>query len=203
MDSRIGSKFLKAGVGFGGSCFKKDILNLTYIAENYGLFEVARYWEQVVQINSYQQKRFVNLIINNMFNTVAGKKIAVFGFSFKADTGDIRESPAICVCQSLLEERAVLAIHDPKALEGANQELADYIGQFTLESDPYQAALGAHAIVITTDWAEFTTLDYERIFDAMEKPAFIFDGRNLLDHQKLYEFGFSVHRIGRPSLSRI
>jgi UDPglucose 6-dehydrogenase len=203
MDSRIGSKFLKAGVGFGGSCFKKDILNLTYIAENYGLFEVARYWEQVVQINSYQQKRFVNLIINNMFNTVAGKKIAVFGFSFKADTGDIRESPAICVCQSLLEERAVLAIHDPKALEGANQELADYIGQFTLESDPYQAALGAHAIVITTDWAEFITLDYERIFDAMEKPAFIFDGRNLLDHQKLYEFGFSVHRIGRPSLSRI
>ena len=203
MDSRIGSKFLKAGVGFGGSCFKKDILNLTYIAENYGLFEVARYWEQVVQINSYQQKRFVNLIINNMFNTVAGKKIAVFGFSFKADTGDIRESPAICVCQSLLEERAVLAIHDPKALEGANQELADYIGQFTLESDPYQAALGAHAIVITTDWAEFTTLDYERIFEGMEKPAFIFDGRNLLDHQKLYEFGFSVHRIGRPSLSRI
>ncbi len=203
MDSRIGSKFLKAGVGFGGSCFKKDILNLTYIAENYGLFEVARYWEQVVQINSYQQKRFVNLIISNMFNTVAGKKIAVFGFSFKADTGDIRESPAICVCQSLLEERAVLAIHDPKALEGANQELADYIGQFTLESDPYQAALGAHAIVITTDWAEFTTLDYERIFEGMEKPAFVFDGRNLLDHQKLYEFGFSVHRIGRPSLSRI
>jgi UDPglucose 6-dehydrogenase len=203
MDSRIGSKFLKAGVGFGGSCFKKDILNLTYIAENYGLFEVARYWEQVVQINSYQQRRFVNLIINNMFNTVAGKKIAVFGFSFKADTGDIRESPAICVCQALLEERAVLAIHDPKALEGANQELADYTGQFTLESDPYQAALGAHAIVVATDWAEFTTLDYERIYESMEKPAFVFDGRNLLDHQKLYEFGFSVHRIGRPSLSRI
>jgi UDPglucose 6-dehydrogenase len=203
MDSRIGSKFLKAGVGFGGSCFKKDILNLTYIAENYGLFEVARYWEQVVQINSYQQRRFVNLIINNMFNTVAGKKIAVFGFSFKADTGDIRESPAICVCQALLEERAVLAIHDPKALEGANQELADYTGQFTLESDPYHAALGAHAIVVATDWAEFTTLDYERIYESMEKPAFVFDGRNLLDHQKLYDFGFSVHRIGRPSLSRI
>ncbi len=203
MDSRIGSKFLKAGVGFGGSCFKKDILNLTYIAENYGLFEVARYWEQVVQINSYQQRRFVNLIINNMFNTVAGKKIAVFGFSFKADTGDIRESPAICVCQALLEERAVLAIHDPKALEGANKEFADYTGQFTLESDPYHAASGAHAIVVATDWAEFTTLDYERIYESMEKPAFVFDGRNLLDHQKLYEFGFSVHRIGRPSLSRI
>ncbi len=203
MDSRIGSKFLKAGVGFGGSCFKKDILNLTYIAENYGLFEVARYWEQVVQINSYQQRRFVNHIINNMFNTVAGKRIAVFGFSFKADTGDTRESPAICVCQALLEERAVLAIHDPKALESANQELADYTGQFTLESDPYEAALGAHAIVVATDWAEFATLDYERIYESMEKPAFIFDGRNLLDHRKLYEIGFSVHRIGRPSLSRI
>ncbi|MDA8407685.1 MAG: nucleotide sugar dehydrogenase [Deltaproteobacteria bacterium] len=203
LDSRIGSKFLKAGVGFGGSCFKKDILNLTYIAENYGLFEVARYWEQVVQINSYQQRRFVNHIINNMFNTVAGKRIAVFGFSFKADTGDTRESPAICVCQALLEERAVLAIHDPKALESANQELADYTGQFTLESDPYEAALGAHAIVVATDWAEFATLDYERIYESMEKPAFIFDGRNLLDHRKLYEIGFSVHRIGRPSLSRI
>ncbi|MGC8603571.1 MAG: nucleotide sugar dehydrogenase [Desulfomonilaceae bacterium] len=203
MDSRIGPKFLKAGVGFGGSCFKKDILNLTYIAENYGLFEVARYWEQVVQINSYQQRRFVNLIINNMFNTIVGKKIAIFGFSFKANTGDVRESPSISVCKALLEERAVLAIHDPKALNSANQELEDYLGAFTLESDPYQAALGAHAIVVATDWTEFLALDYQRIYESMEKPAFIFDGRNLLDHTKLYEIGFSVHRIGRPSMSRI
>ncbi|MCL5124328.1 MAG: nucleotide sugar dehydrogenase [Deltaproteobacteria bacterium] len=203
MDSRIGPKFLKAGVGFGGSCFKKDILNLTYIAENYGLFEVARYWEQVVEINSYQQRRFVNLIITNMFNTIVGKRIAIFGFSFKADTGDVRESPAINVCQALLDEKAVLAIHDPKALEGAAQELGDYAGQFSLETDPYEAASGAHAVVIATDWNEFSTLDYKRIYDSMEKPAFIFDGRNLLDHQKLYEIGFSVHRIGRPSLSRI
>lgn len=203
MDSRIGPKFLKAGVGFGGSCFKKDILNLTYIAENYGLFEIARYWEQVIQINSYQQRRFVNVIITNMFNTVVGKKIAVFGFAFKADTGDTRESPAIYVCRALLEERAVVAIHDPKALEGAGQELVEYKGKFTLETDPYTAAFGAHAIVVATDWAEFATLDYKRIFESMEKPAFIFDGRNLLDHKKLYEIGFSVHRIGRPPLSRI
>lgn len=203
MDSRIGPKFLKAGVGFGGSCFKKDILNLTYIAENYGLFEIARYWEQVIQINSYQQRRFVNVIIKNMFNTVVGKKIAVFGFSFKADTGDTRESPAIYVCRALLEERAVVAIHDPKALEGARQELEEYEGKFTLETDPYTAAFGAHAIVVATDWAEFATLDYKTIFESMEKPAFIFDGRNLLDHKKLYEIGFSVHRIGRPPLSRI
>ncbi|MGC8658690.1 MAG: nucleotide sugar dehydrogenase, partial [Desulfomonilaceae bacterium] len=124
MDSRIGPKFLKAGIGFGGSCFKKDILNLTYIAENYGLFEVARYWEQVVEINAYQQRRFVNLIITKMFNTIVEKKIAIFGFSFKADTGDVRESPAIGVCQALLDEKAILAIHDPKALDGAELELA-------------------------------------------------------------------------------
>jgi UDPglucose 6-dehydrogenase len=203
MDSRIGTKFLKAGLGFGGSCFKKDILNLTYIAENYGLFEIARYWEQVIQINSYQQRRFVNIIITNMFNTVVGKKIAVFGFAFKADTGDTRESPAIYVCRALIEEKALVAIHDPKALEGAGQELKEYKGKFTLQTDPYTAAFGAHAIVVATDWAEFATLDYERIFESMEKPAFIFDGRNLLDHKKLYEIGFSVHRIGRPSLSRI
>jgi UDPglucose 6-dehydrogenase len=203
MDSRIGPKFLKAGVGFGGSCFKKDILNLTYIAENYGLFEIARYWEQVIQINSYQQRRFANLIITNMFNTVVGKKIAIFGFAFKADTGDTRESPAIQVCRALLEERADLAIHDPKACEGARQDLKDYQGEFTLESDPYDAAFGAHAIVITTDWAEFTSLDYHRIYENMEKPAFIFDGRNLLDHEKMFKIGFTVHRIGKPPLSRL
>lgn len=203
MDSRIGPKFLKAGLGFGGSCFKKDILNLTYIAENYGLTEIARYWEQVVEINSYQQRRFVDIIIKQMFNTIVGKKIAIFGFAFKADTGDTRESPAINVCRGLLDERAQLAIHDPKALDGAAKDLEEYAGQFTLESDPYSAASRAHAIVIATDWSQFVSLDYARIFETMEKPAFIFDGRNLLDHRKLYQIGFSVHRIGRPPLSKL
>jgi UDPglucose 6-dehydrogenase len=203
MDSRIGPKFLKAGLGFGGSCFKKDILNLTYIAENYGLTEIARYWEQVVEINSYQQRRFVDIIIKQMFNTIVGKKIAIFGFAFKADTGDTRESPAINVCRGLLDEKAQLAIHDPKALDGAAKDLEEYAGQFTLESDPYNAASRAHAIVIATDWSQFVSLDYARIFETMEKPAFIFDGRNLLDHKKLYQIGFSVHRIGRPPLSKL
>ncbi|MDQ1284724.1 MAG: UDPglucose 6-dehydrogenase, partial [Thermodesulfobacteriota bacterium] len=203
MDSRIGPKFLKAGLGFGGSCFKKDILNLTYIAENYGLSEIARYWEQVVEINSYQQRRFVDIIIKQMFNTIVGKKIAIFGFAFKADTGDTRESPAINVCRGLLDERAQLAIHDPKALDGAAKDLEEYAGQFTLESDPYSAASRAHAIVIATDWSQFASLDYARIFETMEKPAFIFDGRNLLDHKALYQIGFSVHRIGRPPLSKL
>jgi len=203
MDSRIGPKFLKAGLGFGGSCFKKDILNLTYIAENYGLSEVARYWEQVLEINSYQQRRFVDIIIKQMFNTIVGKKIAIFGFAFKADTGDTRESPAINVCRGLLDEKAQLAIHDPKALDGAAKDLEEYAGQFTLESDPYSAASRAHAIVIATDWSQFASLDYARIFETMEKPAFIFDGRNLLDHRKLYQIGFSVHRIGRPPLSKL
>ena len=203
MDSRIGPKFLKAGLGFGGSCFKKDILNLTYIAENYGLSEIARYWEQVVEINSYQQRRFVDIIIKQMFNTIVGKKIAIFGFAFKADTGDTRESPAINVCRGLLDEKARLAIHDPKALDGAAKDLEEYAGQFTLESDPYSAASKAHAVVIATDWSQFVSLDYARIFETMEKPAFIFDGRNVLDHKKLYQIGFSVHRIGRPPLSKL
>ncbi len=203
MDSRIGPKFLKAGVGFGGSCFKKDILNLAYIAESYGLTEVSRYWEQVVEINSYQQERFVRLIVNSMFNTVAEKKIALFGFAFKADTGDTRESPAISIAKSLMAERALLSIYDPKASEGITCELADYSERFKVESDPYKAAEEAHAIIIATDWDEFRHYDYDRIYGQMEKPAFIFDGRNILDHRKLFETGYSVHRIGRPPLTRL
>lgn len=203
MDSRIGPKFLKAGVGFGGSCFKKDILNLAYIAESYGLIEVSRYWEQVVEINSYQQERFVRIIVTSMFNTVAEKKIALFGFAFKADTGDTRESPAISIAKSLMNERAILSIYDPKASEGIASELADYAGRFTVEEDPYSASQGAHAIIVATDWTEFGTYDYQSIYETMEKPAFIFDGRNILDHHKLFTIGFSVHRIGRPPMSRL
>jgi UDPglucose 6-dehydrogenase len=145
----------------------------------------------------------VDIIIKQMFNTIVGKKIAIFGFAFKADTGDTRESPAINVCRGLLDEKAQLAIHDPKALDGAAKDLEEYAGQFILESDPYSAASKAHAIVIATDWSQFVSLDYARIFETMEKPAFIFDGRNLLDHRKLYQIGFSVHRIGRPPLSKL
>ena len=200
MDSRIGSKFLNASVGFGGSCFKKDILNLVYIAENYGLHEVAQYWESVIKINEYQEHRFVHQMIKVMFNTVAGKKIALFGFAFKKDTGDTRESPAIYVAKKLIEEKAEVIVTDPKALANAMIDLEEQKESVTFEEDPYKAAKGAHAIAVITEWDLFTELDYQRIFDSMEKPAFLFDGRNILDHDTLFEIGFSVFRIGRPSL---
>ncbi len=199
LDSRIGPRFLKASIGFGGSCFKKDILNLVYIARSLGLNEVASYWEQVVHINEWQQDRFVKQMIAEMFNTIAGKRIAVFGFAFKADTGDTRESPAIRVCRELLDERAELRIADPKALANARLELgeSDLIEYL---ADPYRAAEGAHAIALITDWQPFRDLDYQRIYHSMAKPAFLFDGRDLLDHQALYNMGFNVVPIGKPRL---
>jgi UDPglucose 6-dehydrogenase len=202
-DSRIGPKFLRAGVGFGGSCFKKDILNLVYIAEGYGLEAVARYWESVVQMNEWQEARFVSNIIASMFNTVSGKRIALFGFAFKADTGDTRESPALAVAKDLLVERAHLVITDPKALGKVRGDLAGIDGVIECEPDPYAAAAGAHAIAVLTEWDLYRTLDYRRIFDAMEKPAFVFDGRNILDHETLHAMGFSVFPVGKRPLRSV
>ncbi|WP_419642657.1 UDP-glucose 6-dehydrogenase [Victivallis vadensis] len=200
-DSRIGAKFLKASIGFGGSCFKKDILNLVYLCGYYGLPEVAEYWEQVVRMNDYQARRFVGNMLAAMFNTVADKKIAILGFAFKANTGDTRESPAIAVCCQLLEEHARLRIHDPKALGNARLDLEDAGGDISYCEDPYDAVKGAHAIALLTEWDSFRKLDYRRIYDLMEKPAFLFDGRNLLDHRKLYEIGFNVYPIGQKALT--
>ncbi|MCP5045616.1 MAG: UDP-glucose 6-dehydrogenase [bacterium] len=200
-DSRVGPKFLNPSVGFGGSCFKKDILNLVYIAKSYGLTEVADYWEMVVNMNEYQKRRFVQRIVKEMFNTVAGKKIAVFGFAFKANTGDTRESPAIYVTQQLLEERAEISVTDPKALHNAKDDLKGIQGHVDYEPDPYKAAENAFAIALMTEWEEYKNLDYQRIYDSMKKPAFIFDGRNLLDHQKLFEIGFNVYPIGKTQLT--
>jgi UDPglucose 6-dehydrogenase len=203
MDARIGSRFLNASVGFGGSCFKKDILNLVYLCQHYGLNEVAAYWEQVVTMNQYQEDRFVERMIAAMFNTVAGKRIAVFGFAFKADTGDTRESPAIRVCHALIEERAAVVITDPKALHNARKDMADCGDKVAYEEDPYRAAEGAHALAIMTDWAEYKTLDYRRLYASMSKPAFIFDGRNCLNHKELFEIGFNVYPIGKKPLSHL
>ncbi|MDD3885739.1 MAG: nucleotide sugar dehydrogenase [Victivallaceae bacterium] len=200
-DSRIGSKFLKASIGFGGSCFKKDILNLVYLCGYYGLPEVASYWEQVVAMNDYQASRFVGNMLSAMFNTVADKKIAVLGFAFKADTGDTRESPAIAVSRMLLAERARVAIHDPKAMVNARHDLADVENDVLFCEDPYEAIKGAHAIALLTDWKSFRELDFKRVFEMMEKPAFIFDGRNYLDHDMLYKLGFNVYGIGRKPLT--
>ena len=200
MDSRVGSRFLNASVGFGGSCFKKDILNLVYICESYGLQEVAHYWESVLAMNEFQESRFVRTMIREMFNTIVGKRIALFGFAFKADTSDTRESPSIYVTQKLLEERACVAVTDPKALDNARIDLAGHKENLDFVEDPYEAAKGAHAVAIMTEWALYRSLDWEKIYKSMEKPAFLFDGRNILDHERLYNLGFNVYPLGRPAL---
>jgi len=201
LDGRIGRRFLEASVGFGGSCFKKDILNLVYLCESHGLDEVARYWESVVAINEYQKRRFVQTMIRAMFDTVAGKRIALFGFAFKKDTADTRESAALLVARKLIEERAVVVVSDPKALANARVELADApAGRVVFEEDPYAAARGAHAVAVLTEWDAYRSLDYRTMFESMEKPAFLFDGRNILDHQVLHAIGFNVFPIGKPAL---
>lgn len=202
-DSRIGSKFLKASVGFGGSCFKKDILNLVYLCRHFNLPEAAEYWEWVVRLNEWQQHRFTKRILTHMFNSIAGKRIAVFGFAFKADTGDTRETPALTVVRDLLAEKALPVITDPQAIPEAQRDLADALDLVEFTADPYASARGAHAIVVCTEWQHFQDLDYQKIYDSMEKPAFVFDGRNILDHHKLYEIGFEVIPVGKAEYSRL
>ena len=201
MDSRVGEKFLNASIGFGGSCFKKDILNLVYLCRYYDLEEVAQYWEGVVKINEYQKERFVLNMLNAMFNTLAGKRVCLFGFAFKANTGDTRESPAIFVAKRLAEERAELVITDPKALDNAMKDLEGIDGILSFNEDPYKAAEGCDAIAVMTEWDVYAGLDFERIYGSMTKPAFVFDGRNTLDHERLYEIGFNVFPIGKPALT--
>eukprot|EP00963_Diacronema_lutheri_P001101 scaffold68_cov340-Pavlova_lutheri.AAC.54 len=216
-DSRIGGKFLRSSVGFGGSCFQKDILNLVYICECNGLKEVAEYWRQVILMNNYQKRRFVHRIVSSMFNTVNGKRIAVLGFAFKKDTGDTRETPAIDVCGGLLADNATVCVYDPQVTEEqVHQELEE--GQFEWDhphrspskklfskqilcyKNAYEAAKDAHALCILTEWDEFRDLDYQKLFDNMVKPAFVFDGRNVLNHDHLRKIGFVVYAIGKPIL---
>lgn len=197
-DSRVGPKFLRAGVGFGGSCFRKDILNLVYLCEHFGLKPVADFWLQVITMNDFQMERFVQRMLTAMFNSVVDKKIALFGFAFKPDTGDTRDSPAIHVSKMLLKERAKLCISDPHAITNAKKDLEGVEGDITFEPDPYKAAEGAHAVALMTEWNEYKDLDFKRIFDSMEKPAFLFDGRNHLDHRALFDLGFNVYAIGKP-----
>ena len=201
MNSRVGAKFLNASVGFGGSCFKKDILNLVYICRYYDLREVADYWEGVIRINEYQKERFILNMLQVMFNTLAGKKICLFGFAFKADTGDTRESPAIHIAKRLMEERAELVITDPKAIDNAKADLKGAIGNIAYTEDPYDAAAGCCAIAVMTEWSLYKSLDYREIYRKMAKPAFIFDGRNILDHEALHNMGFNVFPIGKPPLT--
>lgn len=205
MDSRIGSKFLQASVGFGGSCFQKDILNLVYIAKSYGLTEVADYWEQVIIMNDHQKTRFAHNIIRTLYNTVSGKKIAFLGWAFKKDTNDTRESAAIYVADTLLNEQAELMVLDPKVDKDTIYADLDYLKTRAPEesrklvgvsSDPYEVCKDAHAIAILTEWDEFNTYNWQKIFDNMKKPAFVFDGRNLLNAKKMKEIGFMYESIG-------
>jgi UDPglucose 6-dehydrogenase len=205
MDSRIGPKFLKSSVGFGGSCFQKDILNLVYIAKSFGLNEVADYWEQVIIMNDHQKDRFAKNIITTLYNTISGKKIAFLGWAFKKDTNDTRESAAIYVADYLLKEEANIAVFDPKVSENKIIADLDYLESrkpelnrkgVTAFEDAYAACKNAHAIAILTEWDEFKDYDWQKIYEAMEKPAFVFDGRNLLDRKKLTDIGFVYQGIG-------
>ncbi|QKJ64834.1 UDP-glucose 6-dehydrogenase [Flavobacterium sp. M31R6] len=205
MDSRIGPKFLKASVGFGGSCFQKDILNLVYIAKSYGLNEVADYWEQVIIMNDHQKRRFSNNIVQTLYNTVADKKIAFLGWAFKKDTNDTRESAAIYVADDLINEQAKIAVYDPKVSRKKILSDLDYLETrtavenaksiFTFD-DPYLSCEKAHAIAVLTEWDEFVTYDWQKIYDGMQKPAFIFDGRNILNKSELESIGFVYQAIG-------
>ena len=199
-DSRIGPKFLKCSVGFGGSCFQKDILNLVYLCEHFGLPEVASYWQKVVEMNDYQKSRFTRRMLDAMFNTVSHKRIAILGYAFKKDTNDTRESAAIYVCRDLLEEQAHLAIYDPKVPAEeifSTLDVTEDDERVMVCEDPYVAAKGAHAVALLTEWDAFKELEYKRIYSGMQKPAFLFDGRNILDLEILREIGFEASGIGK------
>ena len=194
-DSRIGPKFLKASIGFGGSCFQKDILNLVYLCDHYGLPEVADYWRQVVIMNNYQRKRIVKRLIHNMFNTLTNRRIAIFGFAFKKDTDDTRESAAIYIANDLLAEGAEVAIYDPKVSDKEILALTD--NKSVICASAAEAAAGAHAILVLTEWDEFKSYDYTKIYNGMTKPAFLIDGRNILDLDALRAIGFNASGIGK------
>merc|ERR1712154_16065 len=202
-DSRIGAKFLGASVGFGGSCFQKDILNLVYICESEGLHECAKYWQWVVDMNEHQKSAFTGTIISSLFNTVTNKKIAVLGFAFKKDTGDVRETPAITVCNMLLQDGALVHVYDPKVKkEDAVTEFKYHNMQvdenrLIFSRTPEEAVDGAHALVILTEWDEFKKYPYHEFYAHMLKPAFLFDGRGILNHRALEDIGFEVHAIGK------
>jgi UDPglucose 6-dehydrogenase len=198
-DSRIGSKFLKAGPGFGGSCFQKDILNLVYLCGHYGLHEVAAYWQSVVELNAWQQHRIARLVVQKLFGTVTGKRIAILGFAFKADTNDTREAPAIRICQDLLEEGAELAIYDPKVPEA--QIAADLgcpaeAGGWQAVPSPQVAVGGADAVVILTEWQSFRELPWLLLAPLMRRPAWLFDARSVADLAEARAAGLQVWRVG-------
>ena len=206
-DSRIGPKFLDAGPGFGGSCFQKDILNLVYLCRHFGLPEVADYWESVVVLNTWQQHRIARLVVQKLFGTVTGKRLAILGFSFKANTNDTRESPAIGICLDLLEEGAQLAIHDPKV--SVNQIAQDLQQEPAAQADEFsgtsiwaqvanveEAVIGADAVLVLTEWQIYRELNWMSLAGLMRKPAWIFDARTTTDPAQIKAAGLNFWRVG-------
>ncbi len=211
MDSRIGKYFLEAGPGFGGSCFKKDILNLIYICNHYGINEVASYWEKVIEINNWQQKRITKTILEKLYGNVAGKKITIFGFSFKANTNDTRESPAIKICKDLLEEGSFLSIFDPKvnpsqiAIDlGTDQtneiNFKNYESGWAFAESLEDSVNNSDAIVILSGWNEFIDVNYDNLIKKMRKPSWIFDTRNILNINDAKKSGFNIWSLGNGNL---
>ena len=203
MDKRIGKYFLNSGPGFGGSCFKKDISNLVYISNHYNLFEVANYWQKVLDINTWQQRRFINLIINKMFGTISSKKIAILGFSFKANTNDTRESPAIYICKKLIEEGAILNIYDPKVkFQQISKDLKNNDSEINNDKkwhyskEVYDTFIDADAAIFLTEWDEFLNLNWQKISKAMRQPAFIFDTRSIVNIQEVKESNLKIWQVG-------
>ncbi len=198
MDTRIGNKFLNSGPGFGGSCFKKDILNIVYLAEFYGLKEVGDYWKSIIEINSWQKKRIYKIIVEKLYGNLANKKIAILGFSFKANTNDIRESPAISICNNLLNEGAIISIHDPKVDKQTimvNLEVNNHDNIY-VEDDIDTAVLNSDAILILTDWDEYKNLNYEHFSKLMRKPAWVFDTRSVVNIEKIKNTDLKFWKIG-------
>ena len=206
-DQRIGKYFLEPGPGFGGSCFKKDILNLVYICDHYGLFEVSSYWQKVVDINDWQSKRIQNIIISKLFGTISGKKISIFGFAFKANTNDTRESPAIKICKGLLEEGCRLSIYDPKV----NQKQIEIdlgipvsipsannlnISGWEYSQSVIDSTKNSDAIIVITEWNEFKDLNWKLISREMRSPAWLFDTRSICNIKEAKNNGINVWRIG-------
>ena len=214
LDSRIGSKFLNSGPGFGGSCFKKDILNLVYLAQHYGLTKIANFWESVVDINNWHQSRITQLVVKKLFGTISGKKIAILGFAFKANTNDTRESAAIQICKELIEEGANLIIYDPKVdpkqisldlgIEQLNKnktkenENNTAIGTWEF-SEKLNIFDSVNAILILTEWEEFANIEWEEVAKNMEQPAWIFDARSIVNIDKVKKAGLNLWRIGNGS----
>lgn len=203
-DTRIGDKFLKSGPGFGGSCFKKDILNLVYLCEYYGLKEVAAYWEQVVIINEWQKNRVAKIVASKLFNTISGKKIAILGFAFKKDTNDCRESPAIVISRSLIDEGANIVVYDPRvSKESVLSEMSSFgsniTSNVTVADDLYSAFCGVDAVVIVTDWDLFKTIDWYKVSEVSRAPAWIFDTRRCIDRSKVESVGLKYWAVGETN----